>query len=354
MLGAAPPIPDRDLQAVLERTRPVWESLRNTRVFVTGGTGFFGSWLLESFCYANRALRLGTQATVLTRNPAKFRTKSPHLAGDPAILLLHGDVRDFAFPDGEFTHVIHAATEASAKLTAEAPLQMLSTIVDGTERVLQFAAKCGVKRFLLTSSGAVYGKQPAEIEHLPESYTGSPDPLDPSSVYGEGKRVSEQMCAAYAKTCGIECAIARCWAFCGPHLPLDAHFAIGNFIRDTMAGGPVQIQGDGTPTRSYLYAADLAVWLWTLLINAPSMRAYNVGSDESVSIRELAQIVVDTLRPGTEIRVHKSPAPEAAISRYVPCITRSRRELGLEVSVGLREAIRRTAEWHGFPVAPGL
>jgi nucleoside-diphosphate-sugar epimerase len=346
---ASPPIPEPDLRAVLEKTRLVWPILRGERIFITGGTGFFGSWLLESFSYANRELELNAQATVLTRDPTKFRAKSPHLAEDPAIKLMQGDVRTFVFPDGEFHYVIHAATEASAMLSTEAPLEMLNTILHGTERTLEFAAQCGAKRFLLTSSGAVYGSQPSDIENLPETYIGAPNALDAASVYAEGKRASELMCALYAKTYGLHCAIARCWAFCGPHLPLDTHFAIGNFIRDVMAGGPVQILGDGTPTRSYLYAADLAVWLWIMLFNAPSMRAYNVGSDQSVSVRELAETVVETLQPGTQIRVNKTPVPYAPISRYVPCTLRAKQELGLGVTIGLQEAIQRTATWYGFP-----
>ena len=158
----------------------LWESMRGQRLFITGGTGFFGCWLLESFCHINRALDLKASATVLTRNPTHFQAKAPHLAYDPFLELLAGDVRDFKFPEGKFSFVIHAATEASAKQAAEAPLEMLSTIVAGTERTLEFAASHGTVRFLLTSSGAVYGKQPSAITHVSEDYAGCPDPLDPA------------------------------------------------------------------------------------------------------------------------------------------------------------------------------
>jgi dTDP-glucose 4,6-dehydratase len=336
-----------DLDLILHETQTLWEPVRGQRIFITGGTGFFGCWLVESFCHINRELDLNASVTVLTRRPAHFIAKAPHLAADPHVALLAGDVRDFEFPQGGFPFVIHAATEASARQAAEAPLEMLSTILTGTERTLEFAATHGAARFLLTSSGAVYGRQPSAITHLPESHAGAPDPLDPSSVYAEGKRTAELMCSLYQKNTGIECAIARCWAFCGPHLPLDAHFAIGNFIGNVLRGEPIFIQGDGTPRRSYLYGADLAIWLWTMLFRAPSLIPINVGSDEDLSILELAQRVSESLDAKAEIRVARSPAPGIDPSRYVPSVDRAKQLLGLKQIVSLEESIRRTGEWYG-------
>ena len=340
-----------DLEHIASSTQGLWEELRGERVFLTGGTGFFGCWLVESFCHVNRELGLGARASVLSRDPAKFRAKCPHLAGDSAITLHAGDVRNFDFPAGEFKYVIHAATEASARQAAEEPLEMLSTILMGTERTLKFAGQCGARKFLLTSSGAVYGRQPAEMTHVPESYAGAPDPLDPANVYAEGKRASELMCALYQKTAAakdmaFEAKIARCWAFCGPHLPLDAHFAIGNFIGDVLAGREISIAGDGTPRRSYLYAADLAIWLWTILFRGPSLVPINVGSGHDVSIRELAEVVAATLDPTAQIHVANQAEPGAAPARYVPSVERAENLLGLLETVGLAESIRRTAAWY--------
>jgi nucleoside-diphosphate-sugar epimerase len=343
----ARPLPSSDLEHILRQTETLWEPMRGKRIFITGGTGFFGCWLVESFCHINRELRLEASATVLTRNTANFIAKAPHLAADPHVHLLTGDVKDFKFPEGIFPFVIHAATEASARQAAEEPLEMLATILTGTQRTLEFAATHGTVRFLWTSSGAVYGRQPSSITHLPESYAGAPDPLDPNSVYSEGKRAAELMCSLHQKEAGIECAIARCWAFCGPHLPLDAHFAIGNFIGNVLRGEPISIQGDGTPRRSYLYGADLAIWLWTMLFRAPSLTPINVGSGEDLSILQLAQTVAKTLDADAVVRVAGTPVPGTAPSRYVPSVSRAKQLLGLEQTVSLEESIRRTAAWYG-------
>jgi dTDP-glucose 4,6-dehydratase len=339
------PVSPEDLDLILAETAPLWEEARGRRIFITGGTGFFGCWLVESFCHINRRLALDAQAVLVTRNPDAFARKCPHLASDRAVSLLRGDVRSFNFPSGEFAFVIHAATEASPKRAAEKPLEMFFNIVAGTERTLQFAAAHGVEKFLLTSSGAVYGKQPASMTHVPETYLGGPDPLDPISVYAEGKRASELLCSLYGIAGPLQCKIARCWAFCGPHLPLDQHFAIGNFIADALAGRPIRISGDGTPRRSYLYAADLAVWLWTILFKAPALVPFNVGSDRDVSIRELAQIVGSTLKSEAGIQIAQEPLPGASPSRYVPSVRHANQLLGLRETVPLEEALRRTAAW---------
>jgi nucleoside-diphosphate-sugar epimerase len=345
---AAPPVHQNDLNLILKKTAPLWPKLRGKQIFITGGTGFFGAWLIESFLAANAAFDLHAQATILTRSPEEFRARSPHLANSSAMELLAGDVRDFAFPQGQFPFVIHAATESVPKHIDGRPQETLSTIVDGTQRCLEFAESHGTGKFLLTSSGAVYGPQPAEMTHIPESYRGAPNPSNPNSTYAEGKRKAELLCGAAAARSGMECKIARCFAFVGPHLPLDAHFAVGNFIRDAMRGNPIEIQGDGTPMRSYLYAADLAVWLWTMLFRAPSMQAFNVGSANALSIRCIAEAVAETLQPGIEINVAREVVPGAPVQRYIPSVDLAEQELGLTESVSLRDAIQRTADWYSI------
>src|SRR3984885_12957700 len=186
---AQKPLPIIDLDHILNQTRPLWDEMRNQQVFITGGTGFFGCWLLESFSHINRQLGLNARAIILTRNSAVFAKKCPHLANDSAISFHAGDVRSFSLPDGDFDYVIHAATETTGKQAVERPVDMLTTIIDGTERVLDLVRTRGVRKVLLTSSGAVYGKQPTGITHVGEDYLGGPDPLDPASVYAEGKRV---------------------------------------------------------------------------------------------------------------------------------------------------------------------
>lgn len=332
-----------DLDEVLAATASDWEELRGGRLFITGGTGFFGCWFLETFTWINDHLNLSANAVVLTRNPERLRKQTPHLAEHAAIRFHQGDIRDFRFPAGQFTHVIHAATEASAVLNSQQPQVMLDTIVHGTNRCLEFAESSGARKFLLTSSGAVYGTQPPELSHVPETFSGGPDPLSLASAYGEGKRIAELQCVLASQAGKIQAKIARCFAFVGPYMKLDQHFAIGNFIHNALEGSPIVVKGDGTPFRSYLYAADLMIWLWTILFRGETCRAYNVGSEEAISIGELAQRVARVADPKVGVRITQPAGGLAA--RYVPCTARARTELGLQQRTSLEDAVRKTTRW---------
>jgi len=346
------PIIAEDIRGVLSRTQSLWPDLKGASVFLTGATGFFGIWLLETLLTADREFSLGCRVIALSRDPGRFATKAPHLAHDKAVSWLAGDVRDFAFPAGPVTHVIHAATESTTNLNAEDPQTMFDVCVEGTRRTLTLAAEKRTSRMLFTSSGAVYGRQPPELSHVPEDFTSGPDPLDRRSAYAEGKRAAEFLCGLAVRDpiAPVPVSIARCFAFVGPHLPLNVHFAIGNFIRDALAGGPINVKGDGTPYRSYLYAADLVEWLFTILLRGVPGRGYNVGGEAALSISGLAARVADaaaalSYRARPAVKVAKSPVAGAAAERYVPSCGRARAELQLRATTSLDKAIRRTLLW---------
>lgn len=334
-------IPEQDLAEMDERLAALWPNLSGARIFMTGGTGLIGRWMLEALA------RSGSDAkvTLLSRDPAAFARKAPHIAARCDFVT--GDVLTFTPPKGEFTHVIHGATDASADLNARDPRRMFDTIVTGTRRVLDLALESGTNRLLFMSSGAVYGPQPANVLRVSEDWHGGPDPRDPLSAYGEGKRAAEALCAIYGKQFGLGITTARIFALLGPLLPLDTHFAAGNFIRDAMAGRTIRVNGSGQAVRSYLYLADVAVWLWSVLLSARSGTTYNVGSEEAVSIAELAHRTAQVLgAPGVEIL--GKPDPGWNPGRYVPSNAAIRRDLGLTPTVPLDEAIRRTALANGW------
>jgi len=297
---------------------------------------------MESFLHANDRLGLGAEMVVVSRNPRRSLLHATHLTRDE-LTFVAGDVRTFDPPPGSFSHVLHCATPASQVLNDNQPMEMFDIIVEGTRRMLAVSQQRGAERFLLASSGAIYGPQPPDVLNVQEEYHGGPDVTEPRNVYGEAKRAAEMLCAIATPNPPI--VIARGFAFVGPLLPLDGHFAIGNFIRDGLYGDAIVVNGNGTPLRSYLYAADLAWWLWRVLVFGEAGRAYNVGSADVSSVHQVARIVGALTQKPVLLRAQRD---EAALLRsiYAPNVTRAERELGCVEHIGLAESVRRTLEWH--------
>lgn len=340
-----------DLSHILLHTKALWENLRGKAVFLTGGTGFFGIWFLESFAKANAELALNANVLVLTRNAEAFKAKAPHLAADPAIAFHTGDIRSFVFPKGQFSHVIHAAaTNADATFNnTETPLDKYTNVVDGTRRTLEFAAQCHADKFLLLSSGSVYGHQPADMTHVSEDYCGAPSTIDQNfnfSLLGEAKRVAELFCTVFAEQYGFEVKIARCFSFVGPHLPLNVHYAIGNFMQNVLQNQPIHLRGDGTPLRSYLYMSDLMIWLWTILFNNDAQDIYNVGSEDAISIADLARLCAGFSDSRCAVTIAKSPKAGQIAERYIPSTQKAQNQLGLKQTIDLHTSIKKTLDFY--------
>lgn len=330
-------LPDADLTHILRLAGAELESLREQKIFITGGTGFFGKWLLGALCHANRELKLGLRMTVLSRDPAAFHQNHPEAASLPGLDFIQGNVVHFSPPQARFDFIVHAATDTTV-FTNDADEQGRSrAIIDGTRRIIDLTHNSGAKRLLNISSGAVYGPATSQSTGAKEDDYPSAQAITP---YGKAKREAEDLCAASA----IDFVTARAFAFLGPHLPLDAHFAAGNFLRDAHRHAPILVRGDGTALRSYLHPADLAVWLLCILLRGERGRAYNVGSDEVVSTAQLARLMAVAVHPRVDVVIQSAQA-QGPQNIYLPNVLRARTELKLDVWIPIRDAIARTLEF---------
>jgi nucleoside-diphosphate-sugar epimerase len=336
-------LPEEDLLHILHNINS-WDLIRGKRIFISGATGFVGKWLLSSLLYANSKLMLGIEIYILSRNSKNFLTSFPSLLDCKNIIFLDGNIRDFVLDNNiKFDFAIHAATD----VVQERPsIDIFDDCILGTRNFIKNIQQAGCERMLLLSSGAVYGKTPNSMNLIPEDFLGAPDPLDVLSAYGEGKRASELISSILAKDAGLSISFARCFAFIGPFLPLDKHFAIGNFILDAMKDQPIIIKGDGTPMRSYLYSADLTIWLWEILFNGDHLRAYNVGGDYQLSIKDLAEKVVSVLESSSQITIKTPVDSFRPVQKYLPDLNRANNELGLRSHFNLDSAILKTANFN--------
>lgn len=328
----------RDHLMVLQPYFAGIEPLYGRHLLLTGATGFFGRWLLALIDLLNEQ-GAGIRVTGLSRQPETFLRRIPRYRATSWLTMIGGDVKTFTLPGDAPEFLLHAATDTSAVAQRDG-LVLFDSVVDGARRVLDIAVEHGLRRVLFTGSGAQYGRDTG-VFPITESSRQACDSASANSVYGEGKRVQETLAALYADRFGLETVLTRCFTFSGAGLPMTGHFAIGNFVHDALYSDALVINSTGTAVRSYLDGADLAVWLLTLLARGETGTVYNVGSDQALSIAELARRVVQRIAPHKAVRMGVTHGES---TRYVPDIAQAR-GLGLDVWTSLGASIDSMAAW---------
>lgn len=331
-----------DIQRIAQRL-DLSRTLAGKHLLITGCTGFFGKWILATLADMNRR-GAAIIVTAVSRSPEKFLLDYPEYAKTGWITWLTGDVQSLseATLASPVDLVLHAATDTLAGAHAD-PLRIFDTILNGARQVLELAVRTGARRVLFTGSGAQYGAITADQPVL-ESSSSACNSVLASSAYAEAKRAQETLAALYADRYGLDVILTRCFAFSGPGLALDGHFAIGNFVRDALWRDELVLQSSGRAMRSYLHGADLAGWLLTLLIKGHAGEAYNVGSDQGLTIAELAHRVMACIAPDKPVRILGQDGQGQARSYYVPDVQKAR-ELGLDIWTSLDESITSMARW---------
>ncbi len=322
-----------------------WSSLRGADLLLTGCTGPFGWWLLHRLSHASayEGLRLD-RMTVLTRQPARVRPWLERLHHGLQTEIVEADIREIGQTRLDATHVVHGATTSAAETSAGASdRSKFETVVDGTRALIRALEARPPRRLLYVSSGIAYGA--SHGGPLREDSNSAPCTTDGSAALGHAKRAAEFLLSCAASTWGASLVIARCFTFSGPGLPLDLHYALGNFVSQALAGDHIVINGDGTPIRSYMHLGDMAVWLLEMLTHRGDLakpRIFNVGSDQYLSIRQLAELVA--AKSGKNTHIQALGRREINISGnqipiYAPIIERAKAELGLKLWTTLDDSI---------------
>ena len=307
--------------------------LKDKAIFMTGGTGFFGYWLLKLFARLHSdGFRI--DLTLLSRDPDSFLNKNPEYKDASWLHWVKGDVTNYTFPDQKFDFFIHGAANTTP-IVFEKPAIVFEEIVFGTKHVLEHAIYSSASRVLIISSGAVYGEVSQETLFIKEDLNSAPETNKIENAYGEAKRASEMLAYCYAKEKGIEVVTARCFAFAG--FGIGPHLVLNLFIQQALKENEISIKSSGLARRSFLHGRDLAIWLLKILVDGKSGKLYNVGSDNAYTIKELAELVRDIISPAKKIHVLGSLKQEHRIN-YIPSIEKAK-SLGLDVWTTLSESI---------------
>jgi len=328
--------------------RSVAKHIGDKRIFLTGGTGLFGQWVIALAEWMHRENLAAPRLTVLSR-----RDVLPQL---PFVTSHLGTIEGFEFSSGTFDLLIHLATpSASDTFNGMTDRDKLDQLYAGTRHVLDFTARHVTGRSLFASSGAVYGGFDfGRQDPIKENDRTAPLPSFNGIGLGLGKRVAEFLVMDRVRAGDVDAGIARAFSFVGPGLPTDLHYAIGNFVARAVRGEDIRINGDGLPVRSFMHMGDAMWWLFTVLLKGEAGDDFNVGSPEAVTIADLATRVRDVVNPDIAVEVvgASNLSPGNPLNHYyVPDTSKSEAQLGLRLLTNLEDAL---ADYAAFLRSEGM
>ena len=336
-----------DLTEIVAELESELVRLINRSILLTGATGMFGIWFLSLFKFLNENFEMNITVEVLSRNPKRFLEKNPEFNSCKWIVWNQSDVRNFVPILPSYHHVIHGATTSAAEtFGGMPPMAKFDVVLQGTLRVLEATKEMHPEGFLYISSGSVYNS--SYTQGIKETNTESPLASNTGASIAHGKRAAEFACFATLEDYpDISLNVARCFTFLGPHLPLDLHYAIGNFIKSILDGQPIHLRNTQQVHRSYLYMSDGIAWLLKILLSKQSKEIYNVGSPEGITLLDLANMLSNNFGArvifgGSDENLRlRTSAP----SFYIPDTAKIESQIGVRMKVSLLEGVRRTIDF---------
>jgi dTDP-glucose 4,6-dehydratase len=331
------PVPEDDLVEILNDSLVDTKYLRNSQISVLGGSGFIGTWLVSFLDFANDALNLNIEIIVPTRDEmlAKRKLLIPQNSIVKLLNVDYCETSQVNYQDSKF--LIIGATPTNKFTGSYDDSKIKLATKNSVSSVIKFAQTVDwTPNVINLSSGAVYGEQ--VNAHQPEK------DIELNSLrlneYSLSKINAESELQKSNSRGEVNCSNPRLFAFFGPHLPLDAHFAIGNFLNDCLNGNNISVNGNPQTTRSYLYPTDLVIWSIKLLVK-PTNLPLNFGSDKSMTMKEIANNL-SVIFDNKDIEYKN---PNSQISHYVPSIENTKKYLGVSQSVSFSEGIERWIKW---------
>jgi dTDP-glucose 4,6-dehydratase len=317
------------------------ESLKNKHILITGGTGFVGTWIMEMLIYLNENFNFNVTIYLLSRNETPRKNHSEF----EYIHFIKSDVKNVKELPNNINYVLHAAGTPDSREHVSNSIKTIDTFYKGTQNILDLVSRLpNLIKFIHFSSNKIYG---SNYSTTPMDETNSTiSGYNNQDVYSESKRISETLCKAYMSEFHLPIIIVRPFAFIGPFQSLDKPWAINNFIRDAILGGPIRILGNELTTKSYMYGSDLAYYILNILSEGKVGDTYNIGSSQPTTLFELATKIKNLINSEIEIKIKSSKDQYSKTSFDVPLTTKVENELNIKSFFEIEEALKRTILWN--------
>jgi UDP-glucuronate decarboxylase len=327
----------KEIEEIIRNLGDISKSIEDKNVLVTGGAGFLGSWICEVL------VEQGAKVICLDNLASGLESNMSSVMDKDNFKFIQHDVTQPIFFDEPIDIVMHLASRASPFEFEKFPIQILKANTLGIWVALGIATKHEAK-FLYTSTSEIYG----DAKEIPttEEYRGNVNPIGPRSCYDEAKRCGESYVIAYKMQHGLDTRIARIFNTYGPRMRAEGVYGrvIPRFVEQAVINKPMTVFGDGSQTRSFCYVTDQVECLLKLAFSERAEgKVVNIGSDEEITILELAKWVNELTNSSSKMEFH--PLPKDDPLRRKPDISNAKEILGWVPKVGLEEGLKRTIEW---------
>ena len=328
---------ERDVNSLL-MSEHTFQEYNDSTITLLGGTGFIGMWLIEALHVYARNYSFSSKITVITRYPKNaHKIFVEELGFKIKIIEFDFAVNSTDLEKSDF--FINGATPSQNKTGLLDYDSVYKSSVNASHSLIRSATKYGNKpKIVNLSSGIVYGHQDVSVRNQIEAPI-SKEQLSYSG-YLDAKIASELLLSEASEAGLVESISPRLYAFAGPGIVLDEHFAVGNFIRDGLQGNRIVIKGNPSTVRSYMYPTDLVIWILTALLKPTNLNT-NIGSEVPISMLELGNLISDmTSKKGVRIL-----GENQEISNYVPSTSCFRQNYGVSEQISLSRGLENWIEW---------
>jgi nucleoside-diphosphate-sugar epimerase len=317
------------------------EKLKNSHILITGGTGFVGTWLTEMIIYLNENFNFNITIYLLSRNATQKNNHNKF----KYIHHIKSDVKNIKELPSSIEYILHAAGTPDSREHVSNSIKTIDTFYKGTQNILDLASRLpNLIKLIHFSSNKIYGSNYSTSPMDESNTTIVGDNIQ--DVYSESKRILETLCKAYMSELHLPVIIVRPFAFIGPFQSLDKPWAVNNFIRDAILGGPIRILGNELTTKSYMYGSDLAYFLLNILVLGKIGEIYNLGNSHPINLFELATKIKNLINSEIEIKIRSSKDRYSNTSFDIPDISKVENLLNIKSSFDIDDALKRTILWN--------